>query len=87
MMHREANFLNLQVLMRELCAWGQGEEGELDQALLGASAKVHAALLDSINLAGAMEALFELVKAANKYMDEREAGHTATPPGRVSGKA
>ena len=42
-----------------------------------------AALLDSINLASAMDALFELVRCANRYMDEREAS-AAADPGRVT---
>ena len=36
-----------------------------------------AALLDSINLSGAMDALFDLVRSANRYMDEREASAEA----------
>lgn len=66
---------------RGACAVGQAEEVALNQALVDASGRVHTALLDSINLVGAMEALFELVRAGNKYMDEREAQFAASPPG------
>ena len=63
------------------CTVGQAEEVALNEALVGSSGRVHAALLDSINLVGAMEALFELVRAANRYMDEREAHFAASPAG------
>ena len=59
----------------------QAEEVALNQALLRATAGVHACLLDSINLVGAMEALFELVRESNRYMDAREGGSAASPPG------
>ena len=55
----------------------------LNEALVGSSGRVHAALLDSINLVGAMEALFELVRTANRYMDEREAQFAASPAGEA----
>ena len=59
----------------------QEDEVKLDQALEEGRRRVHGALLDSLNLAGAMEALGELVRAANKYMDKREAQSAASPPG------
>ena len=61
----------------------QDKEAQLSSELSAARAGVDAALLDSINLAGAMDALFELVRCANRYMDEREAS-AAADPGRLT---
>ena len=61
----------------------QDKEAQLSSELSTARAGVDAALLDSINLAGAMDALFELVRCANRYMDEREAS-AAADPGRLT---
>ena len=49
----------------------QDKEEDLFTKLTSAGSKVDAALLDSINLSGAMDALFELVDSANKYMHDR----------------
>jgi len=51
----------------------QDKEEALSADLSIAREKVDAALLDSINLSGAMDALFDLVRSGNRYMDEREA--------------
>ncbi len=51
----------------------QDKEDDLAAELTLARNKVDEALLDSINLSGALDALFDLVKSANRYMDEREA--------------
>ncbi len=67
------------------CAVPQEAEVALNQALLRASAGVHGCLLDSINLAGAMEALLALVREGNRYLDEREGGFAASPPGAEGG--
>ena len=61
----------------------QDKEVQLSTELSAARTGVDAALLDSINLAGAMDALFELVRCANRYMDEREAS-AAADPGRLT---
>ena len=51
----------------------QDEEQSLSADLSLAHERVDNALLDSINLSGAMHALFDLVRSANRYMAEREA--------------
>ena len=51
----------------------QDKEQALSADLTSARNRVDAALLDSINLSGTMDALFDLVRSANRYMDEREA--------------
>ena len=68
----------------------QDKEEALSADLLTARNRVDAALLDSINLSGAMNVLFDLVRSANRYMDEREASvetdkgaHTQQIFGRV----
>lgn len=58
---------------RHLLGWLQDKEEALSADLTASRNRVDAALLDSINLSGAMEALFDLVRSANRYMDEREA--------------
>ena len=51
----------------------QDKEEALSADLTSARNKVDEALLDSINLSGAIDALFDLVRSANRYMDDREA--------------
>ena len=57
----------------------QDKEERLSADLTSVRDRVDAALLDSINLAGAMDALFDLVRCANRYMDEREASAATDP--------
>jgi cysteinyl-tRNA synthetase len=59
----------------------QAEERELNKAHRETSAKVHAALLDSIDVSTAMNALLELVSKANIYIKAREQQYAATPRG------
>ncbi|CAL5227811.1 g10837 [Coccomyxa viridis] len=58
---------------RRLATKRLDKEDDLAADLTLARNKVDEALLDSINLSGALDALFDLVKSANRYMDEREA--------------
>jgi hypothetical protein len=72
----------------------QTEERSLRAALREAEDKVHAALLDSIDLSTAMQALLELITRTNKYITAREQQYKSTcrggclckpphPPSRV----
>ena len=49
------------------------EEEALLADLTSARSRVDAALLDSLNLSGAMDALFDLVESGNRFMRERDA--------------
>lgn len=59
----------------------QAEEKELDGTLAATSAKVHAALLDSVDVCTAMSALLDLVSKTNIYIKAREQHYAATPKG------
>ncbi len=51
----------------------QDKEKALSADLASARSDVNDALLDSINLSGALDALLELVRKVNRYLNEREA--------------
>ncbi|BDA46365.1 Cysteine-tRNA ligase, cytoplasmic [Coccomyxa sp. Obi] len=59
----------------------EAEEKELDGTLAATSAKVHAALLDSIDVCTAVSALLDLVSKTNIYIKAREQHYAATPRG------
>lgn len=67
----------------------QAEEKELDGTLAATSAKVHVALLDSIDVCTAMTALLDLVSKTNIYIKAREQHYAATPRGvsRIASQA
>ena len=51
----------------------QDKEKDLSADLASARSNVNDALLDSIDLSSALDALFNLVRNVNRYMNEREA--------------
>ncbi|MEW5303562.1 MAG: hypothetical protein WDW36_006242 [Sanguina aurantia] len=70
-------FQNVGVAVRDAPAgasakW-QTEEMLLNDKIQSTQAAVHAALLDSINTAGALDAVSDLIKAVNKYLSTKEA--------------
>ncbi|KAK9906729.1 hypothetical protein WJX75_006969 [Coccomyxa subellipsoidea] len=83
-------FLEVQAVLHKFGSGGsegrlptrwEAEERELNKAHRETSAKVHAALLDSIDVSTAMNALLELVSKANIYIKAREQQYAATPRG------
>ncbi|GLC35821.1 hypothetical protein PLESTB_000497800 [Pleodorina starrii] len=52
----------------------QADDFELNTRILATQAAVDAALRDNINTPAAMDALADLIKAVNKYLEKKEAG-------------
>ncbi|MEW5310069.1 MAG: hypothetical protein WDW38_001900 [Sanguina aurantia] len=70
-------FQNVEVAVRDAPA-GASAKWQLEEMLLNdkiqsTQTAVHAALLDSINTAGALDAVSDLIKAVNKYLSTKEA--------------